>query len=73
MDLNPRVLRDQYATWVGKKVMIGTTDFHYVSGTVEAVEGDSLRLSVKGKPVVIPASGIANIKEAPALQAEYVK
>src|SRR5436190_202789 len=31
-DLNPRVLRGQLGPWVGKKVMIGTTDLHYVSG-----------------------------------------
>lgn len=72
-DMNPRVLRTQLEKWIGKKVMIGTTDLHYVSGIVYSLDGTELKVSVNGRLVMIPAHMVANIKEAPALQAEYVK
>jgi hypothetical protein len=72
-ELNPRLLRDKLGPFVGKKVIVGTTDFHYISGWALALEGTRLRMSVAGKPVLVPTHMVATIKEVPALQAEYVK
>lgn len=72
-DMNPRVLRDQYGKYVGKKVTIGTRALHYVSGTVQSIQGKDLHLTVAGKLVIVPADAITNIQEAPDTQAEYVK
>jgi hypothetical protein len=72
-DMNPRVLRTQLVPYVGKKVMIGTTDLHYVSGVIESIEGSSINMKVAGRPVVVPAKIVATIREAPAHEAEYVK
>ncbi len=73
MELNPRNLRDKLAPFVGKKVMIGTSDWHYISGIFEQIEGTELRIMIAGKPITLEASKVATIKEAPALQSEYVK
>jgi len=72
-DMNPRVLRDHLGPWVGKKVMIGTSDFHYVSGVVQSVEGAQVKVTVGGKLVIIPTANVATINEASPYQAEYVK
>jgi ribosome maturation factor RimP len=72
-EMNPRVLRDQYGKYVGKKVTIGTQGLHYVSGIVQAIQGKDLHITVSGKLVIVPADVITSIQEAPASQAEYVK
>ena len=72
-ELNPRVLRDKIKPLMGKKVMIGTADWHYVCGVLDRVEGDHVVVMVQGKPVVIGAANVATIKEAPSMQVEYVK
>jgi hypothetical protein len=72
-ELNPRTLREKIKPLMGKKVMIGTADWHYVCGILEKVEGDQVTVLVVGKPVRISAANVATIKEAPPLQAEYVK
>ena len=73
MDINPRLLREKLARFVGKKVTIGTTDWHYISGTVESSDGISVAMRVAGSAVTVPAEMVATIREAPAAQAEYVK
>jgi hypothetical protein len=72
-DMNPRVLRDHLVPFVGKKVTIGTTDYHYVSGVIESIIGNDVKVMVNGKPVVIHANAVATILEAHAMQAEYIK
>jgi hypothetical protein len=72
-DMNPRVLRDHLLPFVGKKVTIGTSDFHYISGIFESIAGNDVLMKVNGKPVTVHANAVATIREAPALQAEYVK
>lgn len=72
-DLNPRNLREKLGPFVGKKVVIGTKDLHYVSGKLEEIARNQLRVSVAGQIVTIPAENVENIKEAHALQAEYIK
>jgi hypothetical protein len=73
--MNPRVQRDELKSFVGKKVMIGTRSYHYISGQLQALEEAESRLvvSVAGKPVKVPLDQVATIQEAPAAQAEYVK
>lgn len=73
MTLNPRVLRGSLAPWVGKKVTIGTAGNHYLSGTVYAVDGRTLKVSVRGRIIAVAAQAVTSIQEAPALQAEFVK
>jgi len=72
-ELNPRVLRDKIKPLLGKKVMIGTADWHYVCGILDKVEGDQVTVMVLGKPVLIGSANVATIKEAPPHQVEYVK
>lgn len=72
-DLNPRVLRDQFGKWVGKKVVIGTRDLHYVCGVVQAMERTELKVTVNGQLVVVPTDAVETIREAPAQMVEYVK
>jgi hypothetical protein len=73
MELNPRVIRGSIDGWVGKKVTIGTTSNHYVTGMVQTVAGRSFHISVAGHLVVVPAHEVSVISEAPAFLAEYVK
>ncbi len=35
--LNPRVQRDELKAFIGKKVMIGTRSYHYLSGRFEKI------------------------------------
>jgi hypothetical protein len=71
---NPRHARTTIEPFLGKKVIIGTSDFHYVSGRVhEFVDGTKLRLTVNGKNVLVKVDDVATIAEVPDVQAEYVK
>jgi hypothetical protein len=71
---NPRHHRDRIETFLGKKVVIGTSDFHYVSGrAVEFVDGQRLRMTVNGKDVLVSVDDVATISEVPEVQAEYIK
>jgi hypothetical protein len=59
---------------VGKKVLLSTTDFHYVVGRLTALGDDDLVvLAVGDREVRLARSGIATIREAEAALAEYVK
>lgn len=71
--LNPRTLRDKLGPFVGKKVVIGTTDWHYISCRVTLLEGDTVHVTVAGKGVTIPAKNVATIHEVAEHQAEYIK
>jgi len=75
MPLNPRVQRDEFKSFVGKKVMIGTRSYHYVSGRVVRLieDKDELEVHVHDDVVLVPLGEVANIQEAPESQAEYVK
>ncbi|HJZ84566.1 MAG TPA: hypothetical protein VKN99_05310 [Polyangia bacterium] len=74
-NLNPRIQRDEFRAFVGKKVMIGTMSYHYVSGRVEELDqpGNLLKVRVGGQLVLVPLDQVATIQEAPESQAEYVK
>ena len=74
LELNPRNARDKLGPFVGKKVMVGTTDWHYISGRVEVLENSGhLQIAVNGKIVLVPPEMIATIEEAHDEQAEYIK
>ncbi len=73
-DSNPRHHRDRIQSFLGKKVVVGTSDYHYVSGrAVEFVDGTRLRMTVNGRDVLIEVVNVATISEVPEVQAEYVK
>lgn len=60
--------------FVGRKVTLSTTDFHYVVGRLVALgEDDALVLTVKGEEVRLPRTGLATIQAADEALAEYVK
>jgi hypothetical protein len=71
---NPSHSREQIAPFLGRKVVIGTADYHYVSGRVVEFVGElKLRITVNGKPLVLDVVDVATISEVPDVQAEYVK
>jgi len=71
---NPRHHRARIEGFLGKKVIVGTRDFHYVSGhAVDFVDGTRLRMTVNGEEITIDVENVVTIAEVPAVQAEYVK
>ncbi len=73
MDRNLRTVRERLIALVGKKVTLGTSDNHYISGVIQEVDGARARLTVAGESVSVPTRNIVNVVEAASLQAEYVK
>lgn len=76
VDHNLRTHKEVLLPFVGKKVMLGTTDFHYVVGRfVELLADEKLRLLVGAhdQEVLIPRLGVSNIQEVDKAVAEYVK
>ncbi len=73
--MNPRVQRDELKGFVGKKVMIGTRSYHYVSGRASRilVDADQLEVHVGKDVVLVPLDEVATIQEILESQAEYVK
>ena len=60
--------------YVGKKVTLSTTDFHYAVGRLLAVQDDDVLVLEVGRQVVkLPRQNLATIQEADAALAEYVK
>jgi hypothetical protein len=72
-EMNPRNLREKYKDWVGKKVTVGLTTFHYVSGTWKDIQGYDAVFSVGGRELRVNMNTIDTIAEAPAAQAEFYK
>ena len=56
MPMNPRVQRDEYRSFVGKKVTIGTHTYHYLSGRIERLlEAENMfEVRVAGQTVLVP-------------------
>ena len=60
--------------YIGKKVTVSTTDFHYVVGRLLSLQEDEvLILEVGSELVKLPRRNLATIQEADAALAEYVK
>lgn len=71
---NPRVRRGEYGPWVGKKVVIGTKDMHYISGRVLDLDEDAtLKIGVGDEEILLPSDHVESIQVAHQSQAEYVK
>jgi hypothetical protein len=61
-------------SYVGKKITLSTTDFHYVVGRLLSVQDDEqLVIEVGQQLVKLPRHNLATIQEADAALAEYVK
>jgi hypothetical protein len=60
--------------YVGKKVTLSTTDFHYVVGRLQAFDDkEMLVVDVGDRTFKLPRRNLATIQEADAALAEYVK
>jgi len=60
--------------YVGKKVTLSTTDFHYAVGRLLALQDDDVLVIEVGRQVVkLPRRNLATIQEADLAMAEYVK
>lgn len=74
IDPYPRNRAPVVRAFVGRKVTVSTTDFHYLVGRLVALgDDDVLVLTVKGEEVRLPRSGLATIQAADEALAEYVK
>ena len=71
--LNPRHLRDRFQEWVGKKVIVGLTTFHYLCGTWKAFDGYHAIFEIGGKEQRVLMHEIDNVALASEAQAEYYK
>lgn len=71
---NPRYAREFLEPFLGKKVVIGTSDFHYVSGRAVAfIDGTKLTVLINEKEIMIPVANVETISEVPEIQADYIK
>jgi hypothetical protein len=74
IDPYPRSRATVVRGFLGRKVTLSTTDFHYLVGRLVALgDDDVLVLNVKGEEVRLPRSGLATIQAADDAVAEYVK
>ena len=61
-------------TFVGRKVTVSTTDFHYAVGRLESLRDDDvLVIAVEDRKVHLPRASLATIQAADPAVAEYVK
>jgi hypothetical protein len=74
LDPYPRNRKPIVVGYVGKKVTVSTTDFHYVVGRLLELDAeDRLHLGVRDRDVLIARRHVATIQEAHPAVAEYVK
>jgi len=71
--INPRHLREKWKDWVGKRVTVGTTTYHYLCGTWQSLDASTAVFTIGGKEMKVPIAEIATIVEAPPWQAEFFK
>ncbi|HZS41974.1 MAG TPA: hypothetical protein VFF06_34325 [Polyangia bacterium] len=70
---NPRNLREKYQSWIGKRVTVGLTTFHYLCGTWKAIDGYDAVFTIGSVEKRIRLDEVDNVAEAPGAQAEYFK
>jgi hypothetical protein len=70
---NPRHLREKYQEWIGKKVNVGLTTFHYLCGTWKDIAGYDAVFTVGSHELKVKLKEIDTIAEAPGAQAEFFK
>ena len=75
LDPYPRNRNAIVAGYVGKKVTLSTTDFHYLVGQLVALDeaADRLELSVRGRTVYVARASVATLQEAHPALVEYLK
>jgi hypothetical protein len=71
--MNPRVIRDRFKEWQGKRVTVGLTTDHYLCGTWTAADLHQATFEIGGKEMTVPLVEIANLAEAPPLQSDFFK
>jgi len=71
--INPRHLREKYKEWVGKRVNVGLTTYHYICGTWKEIDGDVVVFRIGEHEMKVPIAEIATISDAPTWQAEFFK
>ena len=71
--MNPRVVRNHFQQWEGKRVTVGLVNDHYLCGTWTAVDQHRASFRVGGNEMSFPLVEIANVAEAPALQPDFFK
>lgn len=60
--------------FVGRKVILSTTDLHYAVGRLVALDAeDRLRLRVGDRDLLVPRALLVSIREVDEAVAEYVK
>jgi hypothetical protein len=70
---NPRNLREKYQSWIGKRVTVGLTTFHYLCGTWKAIDGYDAVFTIGAAELRIRLDEVDNVADAPEAQAEYFK
>jgi hypothetical protein len=70
---NPRNLREKYQSWIGKKVTVGLTTWHYLCGTWKAIEGYDAIFAIGPNQRRVSLQEIDTVADAPEAQAEYFK
>jgi hypothetical protein len=71
--INPRHLREKFQEWVGKRVTVGTTTYHYLCGTWKTLDKREAIFEIGGHEMKLPIAEIATIVEAPPWQADFFK
>jgi hypothetical protein len=72
-EMNPRHLREKFTEWIGKKVTVGLTTFHYLCGTWKDIQGLDAVFTIGTHELKIKLNEIDTISEAPGAQAEFFK
>jgi hypothetical protein len=72
-EMNPRNLREKYKGWIGKKVIVGLTSFHYVCGRWKDIEDYDALFAVGDRELRVKMNEIETIADAPEAQAEFFK
>ncbi len=70
---NPRNLREKFQPWIGKKVTVGLTTFHYLCGMWKSIDGYDAIFTIGGHEKRVRLDELDNVADAPEAQAEYFK
>ncbi len=71
--INPRNLREKYASWVGKRVNIGLVNLHYICGTWSEMGDSDATFKIGGKQMKVLLREIASVVDADPVQADFFK
>ena len=71
--INPRHLREKFTGWDGKRVVVGTTTFHYLCGIWKRMDGDKVVFQIGTHEMPIPITQIDTIGDANPAQSDFFK